>query len=219
MSEVLADVPVATRLIEVAARVLAEEGAGAVSARRVTSEAGVSTMAVYTHFGGMEDLLAAVWREGFARFGAALDQPARTDDAVADWITQGWAYRRFARHEPHLYRVMFGPGLVAVHQGRPDDNEAAFRPFLALLDRLERCVAAGRFAIDDVALAGEVAWSTVHGHMLIELSGYHDGLGRDPVRSFGECVLRLALGFGDRRDALDRSMVTARRRAQRADRG
>ena len=45
---------VATRLVEVAARVLAEEGSGAVSARRVTGEAGVSTMAVYTHFGGME---------------------------------------------------------------------------------------------------------------------------------------------------------------------
>ncbi|HEU4841752.1 MAG TPA: helix-turn-helix domain-containing protein, partial [Ilumatobacteraceae bacterium] len=63
---------VADRLLEAAARVLAEEGRDAVTARRLATEVGASTMAVYTHFGSMDELLLGLWREGFRRFGAAL---------------------------------------------------------------------------------------------------------------------------------------------------
>ena len=57
-------------LIEAAARVLAEEGRPAVTARRLAAEVGASTMAVYTHFGSMDELLVRMCRDGFARFGA-----------------------------------------------------------------------------------------------------------------------------------------------------
>ena len=53
------DVPV--RLVEVAAELLATEGGPGVTARRVAAGAGVSTQAVYTHFGGMDDL-DDLWR-------------------------------------------------------------------------------------------------------------------------------------------------------------
>ena len=89
---------------------LADEGRPAVTARRLATEAGTSTMAVYTHFGSMEELFVQMCQEGFARFGVALETPGMTDDPVADWVTQGWAYRRFALDNPHLYRVMFGDG-------------------------------------------------------------------------------------------------------------
>ena len=58
-------------LIEAGARVLAEEGRPAVTARRLATEAGTSTMAVYTHFGSMEELFVQMCQEGFARFGVA----------------------------------------------------------------------------------------------------------------------------------------------------
>lgn len=204
------------RLVEVAARMLAEEGADAVTARRVTAQAGVSTMAVYTHFGSMEDLLAEVWREGFARFGAELDRGATTDDPVADWMTQGWGYRHFALREPHLYKVMFGEGMIAVKKGRPESTEAAMRTFASLLRRLERCVEAGRFSIDDVFLAGEVVWAMSHGHAVIELNGYHEGMARDPVAAFGEGCYRVAVGFGDEPDLARASLERSLRRARRA---
>ena len=116
------------------------------TARRVAGEVGASTQAVYTHFGGMDELLAEIWREGFRRFGDALDEPAVTDDPVADWMAQGWGYRRFALRDPHLYRVMFGEGLVAFRLNDERDREAASGTFLSLLTRIERCVAAGRWA-------------------------------------------------------------------------
>src|SRR5688572_8486617 len=136
------DPRVRVQLVEAAAQLLATGGRQAVTARRVAAEVGASTQAVYTHFGGMDELLAEIWREGFKRFGAALDEPAVTGDPVADWMVQGWGYRRFALRDRHLYRVMFGDGLVAFRLNDARDLEAASRTFLSLLTRIERCVAA-----------------------------------------------------------------------------
>ena len=65
------DPRVRLQLVEAAAQLLATGGRDAVTARRVAAAVGTSTQAVYTHFGGMDELLAEIWREGFSRFGAA----------------------------------------------------------------------------------------------------------------------------------------------------
>ncbi len=211
------DPRVRLQLVESAAQLLATEGRGAVTARRVAGAVGASTQAVYTYFGGMDDLLAEIWREGFRRFGAALDEPSVTEDPVADWMAQGWSYRRFALRDRHLYHVMFGDGLVAFDSNDQRDIEAASGTFLSLLTRIERCVAAGRWRVDDAYTAGEVVWSTVHGHCTIELTGYFHHLARDPVATYRECLRRTSLGFGDDPGALEASDRRARRRAVRAD--
>ena len=51
--------------------------------------------------------------------------------------------------------------------------------------------------------------------MSIELTGYFEALGLDPEALFGECIRRLALGYGDDPAALARSLRAARRRARR----
>jgi AcrR family transcriptional regulator len=214
MSASTVDVP--TQLVEVTARVLAQEGPSAVSARRITGEVGVSTMAIYTHFGGMDELYAAVWREAFRRFGAELERSPLTGDPVADWMVQGWGYRHFALSDPHLYQAMFGPGLVGVHQGAPEDSAAATAVFGSLLGRLQRCADAGRFEIPDLFTAGELVWAAVHGQMLIELSGYHPARSRDAGAGFAECLRRLARGYGDEPRAVEASLAISRRRARRA---
>lgn len=216
MSPRLPDPSVRTLLVEAAARVLSEEGRPAVTARRLATEVGASTQAVYTHFGGMDELFAEIWREGFRRFGVALDEPAVTDDPVADWMAQGWSYRRFALHDRHLYRVMFSEGLTAFRAGEPDDLEAAGQTYLSLLRRIERCRDAGRWQVEDIVTAGEVVWAVSHGHVMIELTGYFESLGRDPERTFTECLTRVSLGFGDDPVLVDESLRKARRRARRA---
>lgn len=205
-------------MVDTAARLLATEGPTAVSARRLARELGTSTMVVYTHFGGMDELTRHVMRRGFAHFGTEVDRGAITDDAVADWMTYLWGYRRFARREPHLYAVMFGPGLADFRLGNPADLQAARSTFVSLLRRIHICVDAGRWQVDDVTTAGEAAWSGVHGHTTLELTGFFAGVGRDPVRSFSEILIRMSIGFGDDAQATVRSLSTARRRAVRADR-
>ena len=62
-------------LIEAAARLIATEGASGLTLRRVADAVGTSTMAIYTHFGGMPELRRAVRREGFARLAARAARP------------------------------------------------------------------------------------------------------------------------------------------------
>ena len=208
--------PTAEALLYAATALLDDEGRDAVTARRLGREIGASSMAVYTYFGSMDDLMAAIWRRGFARFGAALTSVSTTADPVADWMVQGWAYRRFALANPHLYRVMFSDGLVSFTTGEQADRDAALATFIALLDRIGRCVEEGRWEVPDVPLAGELVWMSTHGHCSVELTGYFASVGRDPERLFGEEMRRISIGFGDDPDRAESSVGAARRRARRA---
>ena len=211
-----ADPHLRERIISTAAQLLATEGA--LSVRRLARELGTSTMVVYTYFGGMDELTRQVMRRGFVGFGAELDRGAVTQDAVADWMTYLWSYRRFALREPHLYGVMFGPGLAAFRLGDPADLEAARSTFVSLLRRIHGCVNAARWEVEDVTTAGEAVWSGVHGHTTLELTGFFGSVGRDPVRSYSEILTRMSIGLGDDPVATARSLTIARRRAVRTDR-
>ena len=67
-----ADPEVRAALTDAAARLLGEEGPAAMTTRRLATEAGTTTTAVYTHFGGKEDLVRAIVWEGFDRLTAHL---------------------------------------------------------------------------------------------------------------------------------------------------
>lgn len=53
------------RLVRAAIGLLAEQGPSAVKARTVASASGLSTMVVYSHFGGIPELMGAVADHGF----------------------------------------------------------------------------------------------------------------------------------------------------------
>ena len=62
-------------MLNAAVRLLDDEGPDALQTRRVAGAAGTSTMAVYTHFGGMRGLIAEVAEESLRQFDAALTVP------------------------------------------------------------------------------------------------------------------------------------------------
>src|SRR3954452_3546234 len=99
-------------LIEAAARLIATEGVGALTLRRVADEVGTSTMAVYTHFGGMNELRREVRREGVTPLGTHLAAVDASGDPVGDLVLLGWAYYVNATTTPNLYRAMFMDGPV-----------------------------------------------------------------------------------------------------------
>ncbi|MGO9902270.1 MAG: TetR-like C-terminal domain-containing protein [Solirubrobacteraceae bacterium] len=113
---------------------------------------------------------------------------------------------------------MFSPRLATFRTGDPADLGAARSTFVSLLRRIHACVNAGRWDVDDVTTAGEAVWSGVHGHTTLELAGFFNAIGRNPVRSHSEILTRMSIGFGDHTQATARSLSTARRRANRADR-
>ena len=60
MSEDATPDGVAERLVGAAIRLLAEQGPSAIKARTVAAATGLSTMVVYSHFGGIPELTRAV---------------------------------------------------------------------------------------------------------------------------------------------------------------
>jgi hypothetical protein len=111
---------------------------------------------------------------------------------------------------------MFGEGLVQVHAGSPEDADAAAATFVQLLVRIERCVAAGRWVVDDVWTAGDVIWGMVHGLVLIELPGYYQFSARSPLLSYEQALRVLAVGMGDDPSRVEGSIAAGRKRAETA---
>lgn len=192
------------RLIEAGTRLLDSEGPEALQARKVAAEIGASTMAVYTHFGGMNGLLEAIVSAAFQRFGAALASAPKTDDPMTDFFSMGYAYREFALASPQRYRLMFG--LAAPQKLHVPEMPVATAAFDQLVAAVERIVATGRIRRDDtVELAGRI-WSMIHGVVLLELVGTFEQDGRALRRILGPMTVDMFVGMGDSRPAAEQSL-------------
>jgi len=157
------------RLVEAAARLLADEGAGAVTTRRVASEVGTSTTAIYSLIGSKQELFRAMHREGFDRLAHHLAEVAPDADPIDHIAALGLAYHAMAVESPHLYHVMFD---TSWSQLEPDaaDRALARGTLDVLVDAVRRAVEAGELVGDPNDLALEL-WSLNHGITSLGLSG------------------------------------------------
>lgn len=154
------------RLIEAAARVLGEEGPSGLSTRKLAAEVGTSTMAVYTHFGSLPALVAAVADEGFARLAQHMAAAAHSDDAMADLAELAIAYRANALANPYLYAVMFG------HRDTEHISEHRHNTFDELVAATQRAMDEGGLAPGDAEAVAAQLWSALHGYVTLELAGF-----------------------------------------------
>lgn len=159
-------------LVDIAARLLSDEGPPSLSTRRIAVEAGTSTMAVYTHFDGMTGLVRAMVHEGFARLQRHLTRVEPTDDPVADMALLGRAYRHNALDNPHLYAVMFGGCSLAGFSLDEEDRQHGRYNLRNVAECADRCIRAGRFRADDAELVAHQMWLSVHGLVTLELGAY-----------------------------------------------
>jgi AcrR family transcriptional regulator len=155
-------------LLVAAGRILAEEGAGLLTMRRLAAEVGATTSAIYALFGSKQEVVRAMFREGFEhliRLEAEVDQ----SDPVERIRELAYAYRRAALEKPHLYQVMFA---CPVPDFSPDDedDEVGRESLLILRDAVAEAVAAQAFHGDvDTITVG--LWALVHGLTSLELNG------------------------------------------------
>jgi len=168
-----ADADLRQRLLEAAALLLGEEGPGALSTRRLAQEAGTSTMAVYTHFGGMPALVREVVAEGFVRLEARVGAVPTTDDTLADLRALTAAYRANALANPHLYAVMFGSASLGGYRLHDDERAVGLVAFGQLVTGIERAMDAGALRRGDPASAAGQVWTAVHGYVMLELAGFN----------------------------------------------
>ena len=189
-------------LLEAAAHVIATDGPGRLTVRRVADEAGTSTMAVYTHFGGMPGLRQAVRREGFARLSARLAAVPKTDDPIADLALLGVAYYENATANPDLYRVVF-----MEEPFNEADAVIGSGAFQYLIDGVQRCIASDTFDDADPTELATQLWALGHGGVTLQLARL---LSPEQAAScLVGALLNLFASFGAGADAARRSIETA----------
>ncbi len=182
------------RLLDRAGEIVSAQGVDALSLRGLAADVGTTTAAVYTLFGGKPGLLAALYAEAFARFGAHLAAVSPTDDPVVDVLALGRAYRESALADPHYYRVMFGSDLT------PEDlpaeiGDAAAQTFLPLVEAIGRGIDAGMFAPVDPALAATALWANVHGLVSLELGRFLPPQAGEPAEVFDLAIRNATAGW------------------------
>ncbi len=154
------------KLLVRAATLLSVQGPDALSLRKLAGDAGTSTTAIYSLFGGKAGLLDELYRAAVYRFGAAMNAIVPSDDPAADVVRIGVAYRSYALADPHLYEIMFNRHWSDLTMLGEDVNQT-FQP---LLDTVRRGQELGRFRPvppERIALA---CWAIVHGLVVLELN-------------------------------------------------
>jgi AcrR family transcriptional regulator len=208
-----------------ARRQLAEVGPAALSVRAVARDLGMASSATYRYFRSRDELLTALLVECYDELGAAVEKAdlAATDrtDLHARWSAVCHAVRDWARTNPHEYALLYGspvPGYAAPETTVP----AAARVPQVLLALAADAHAAGLGlgapalpvppeevaaldgvrglidgAIGDPRLVRSLmAWSTLFGHISLELFGHmHRGV-LDYDAHFAHVVDTLASDMG-----------------------
>jgi AcrR family transcriptional regulator len=204
------------RLVEAGVAILERDGVAGLSARNVAAAAGTSTMAVYTHFDGMTGVIGAIADDAFARFATALTDVPQTADPIADFMSMGLAYHRFALAHPQRYQLMFGTSAPETLLSRRSDltvtGSASAHAgwglsFEALLRAVRRMIAAGIIRDDGEAVMAGRFWSINHGAVMLELAGFFGHEGHGVLEILGPLTVDVFVGMGADRDATLRSLA------------
>jgi AcrR family transcriptional regulator len=160
-------------VVVAARRLLEEEGAGALTMRRLAERLGIKAPSLYKHLPDKTALEAAIIATGFeeaaARFEAAVEGATTGDPTTSGAATRGAAqgdaaadgavaalaaaYRAFALAHPHLYRLMHDGPLPRQHLPAGVEERAA-APVLRVAGSRARARA---------------LWAFAHGMVMLEL--------------------------------------------------
>jgi AcrR family transcriptional regulator len=145
--------PRAREIVAAARALLEEEGADALSMRRLADRLGIRAPSIYKHLPDKRSLEAALISEGFEETAAVF--AAAVEGAEEPLVSLAAAYREFARGHPHLYRLMTERPL-ARDLLAPGVEAGAAQP---LLD-----------AVGGDADRARAAWAFAHGMTILELN-------------------------------------------------
>jgi AcrR family transcriptional regulator len=154
-------------IVDAAISIVTEAGPQALTTRRLAEAAGVTTMTIYTRFGGMESVSSAVFNVGFAQLTERLRAVEATGTAAQDVLESCRAYRRFGVENPGLYSIMFERATVLDPEST---SSAAGESFDELVQRISRLVGTdGRSATVHAHAYG--LWALCHGLVNLETTG------------------------------------------------
>ncbi len=151
-------------LIKAGIEILAEEGVGSLSLRKVAKQAGVSHAAPYSHFKDKQALIAAISTEGHLKvhkkISTILEEFA--DDPLRQLIETAYAYLDFGLDETDLFRITFS-GVVEQERDYPALVEIVHTNFAMLRQIAVDCKEIGVFNDAPDELLAQSLWAAVHG--------------------------------------------------------
>jgi AcrR family transcriptional regulator len=160
-------------LLTAAHRLLAEDGPEALTVRRIASEAGMSTMNVYSRFGGKDGVIDELYVDGYRRLIAEVEAVPLSDDVMVDLMQIAHTYRNFARANPTYYRIMFRHTV----SGYDPSAEAVaialggLSTFVSIVQRGQQLGQIVSFKDNDSQDIAAALWATCHGIVALELDG------------------------------------------------
>jgi AcrR family transcriptional regulator len=204
MSEEPTSIGVPERLVQATITLLAEHGPSAIQARTVAAATGLSTMVVYSHFGGVPELIRAVVDHGFRELDRVFSELPATEDPITDLFSIALTMRKRARANPHLFDLMFGLSTRATYRPMPDrdlrrsGHSPAFKAAYAhVTHACSRLVESRRIGPMDPTVVAAMLWSSMHGYITLELGDHFDEF-EDPVAQIMLPIgVTCSVGLGD----------------------
>ena len=157
------------RALRAARDLFLKHGIEGVSMRAVAGRVRLTPMALYRHFRGKEELLAALVEQGHATFLQYLQRALAEPSPAARLARSAYEYLNFALEHRQDYRVMFMMATTAPRPGTaPQWRDVA--TFRFLVDRIRECAEAGLLRVDHLETAALSTWAHVHGLVSLYLA-------------------------------------------------
>ena len=195
-------------LLRAAQEVLEKEGPGAMTVRAIASRAGISTMAVYSRFGGKAKILEALFRRGFELLREELEKVPRL------------VIERSGHHRARLSPIDGSPSTTRVCTGscssgpfpdsiRPSSRarKGCGRPSTSWSTGSEAFIKESMGGVGEPVLVSYLIWSAVHGELSLELTqsvrtplaGWLVNGPGAAERVYGQVIETVLSGLADRR--------------------
>lgn len=166
-------------MLDAASRLLVEEGAAAMTVRKVAEAVNCSTTLLYSLFGGKDGLSNALYLEGFSRlkqdfatYEASLPLAEKTHGLDRLWM-YATNYHQYARRNPSYYMVMFGDAIAGFVPPL-ESRVAAWESFTPLINEFDHCIQEGSLPTTTKSTnAARLLWAAMHGVISLELKGYY----------------------------------------------
>jgi AcrR family transcriptional regulator len=126
-------------IVRVAVALLAVDGVGGFTTRKIAEQARTSPPAVYELFGDKAGLVREVFFEGFRLLNGRFATLQESDDPRADLLRAVQAFRAFVRDNPVLSQVMFSRPFADFDPG-PAELEAGTATREFIVHRVRRCI-------------------------------------------------------------------------------
>ncbi len=159
-------------LIEAGTEILAKNGVGGLSLRKVARKAGVSHTAPYAHFADKQALIAAISTEGFRQLYEQVVAVTELyeNDPAQQLLETAWAYVRFAINDPDQFKIMFS-SVLEKEKEYPDLVEMSQKAFRQVVEIVASSQEAGVLREGPGELTAVIVWSAVHGLIALSLEG------------------------------------------------